>query len=157
MPRNIIVFAAAAVIILCSISFGFCEDLTITTYYPSPNGSYQDLRVSNSLGVGSTASAWLDAHSPNNGMIVTGGTNAGLTLLARNGSNSFFTWFNQNGTAASLADSSGTILFEIRTDRNVYIRSPSARTADPLNGVAPADTSVIRYCDNNHNQTIGCP
>jgi len=54
MPRNIIVFAAAAVIILCSISFGFCEDLTITTYYPSPNGSYRDLQITNRLDASGT-------------------------------------------------------------------------------------------------------
>lgn len=38
--------------------FALCfadETLTITTYYPSPYGSYQDLYVANTLGIGTTA------------------------------------------------------------------------------------------------------
>ena len=31
------------------------ERLTITTYYPSPSGSYRDLYVSEKLGVGTTS------------------------------------------------------------------------------------------------------
>ena len=34
------------------------ENLTITTYYPSPYGSYMDLRVSDQLSVGLINNIW---------------------------------------------------------------------------------------------------
>lgn len=41
----------------CYFSLFADETLTITTYYPSPYGSYQDLYVANTLGIGTTTPA----------------------------------------------------------------------------------------------------
>ncbi len=50
-------FSFFAILILLSFSslFAANETLTITTYYPSPYGSYNNLTVANRLGIGTTA------------------------------------------------------------------------------------------------------
>lgn len=41
-------------VLLGTMAYAIAEDVTVTTYYPSPRGVYQELRVSNRLTVGSS-------------------------------------------------------------------------------------------------------
>ncbi len=150
MFKNIKVFAMAIIFTLTLVSFGFSEDLIITTYYPSPNGSYRDLRVSNSLGVGTLSDAWLATQANNDGMIVSAGVNGGLYFKGRNNGN-IFAWYSLDGATARLWNSSGGDLFGVSNTGNVYIRKSSEVTNDPLNGLAWYTTGVMpRYCDKAH-------
>lgn len=45
MRRYFEITGAVLFFIFCLFSAGFSEDITITTYYPSPYGSYQELRT----------------------------------------------------------------------------------------------------------------
>lgn len=46
MPKSIAIYGLSALFILCFFSFCFAqEQITITTYYPSPFGSYRELRA----------------------------------------------------------------------------------------------------------------
>jgi hypothetical protein len=47
MLKNIAMFLVVAFIILSVSYYVFSEDITITTYYPSPYGSYRELRAQN--------------------------------------------------------------------------------------------------------------
>src|SRR3989338_9655532 len=59
--KNLFVLLVSGLYLLLSIHKGFsAEQLTITTYYPSPYGSYQDLEVTNSLRVGNNTTTSAD-------------------------------------------------------------------------------------------------
>jgi hypothetical protein len=79
--------------VLFLFSLGFSqtqtEQLVITTYYPSPLGSYRNLYVSNNLGIGTTGPAYsLEIRSTNAGQAAyirsdaTSGTNYGIDAEA---------------------------------------------------------------------------
>ncbi len=79
MRKHIFCFFLCFLFILTSSgSYLFADEtLTITTYYPSPYGSYNQLYVANNLGIGTTApQTKLDIYIGNGG---TGGT-AGLKI-----------------------------------------------------------------------------
>ena len=42
-------------VFLIFTTLAFAEELTITTYYPSPYGSYNQLYVADKLGIGTTS------------------------------------------------------------------------------------------------------
>lgn len=52
MPKALNISVVTMFFVLGLFSFGFSEDITITTYYPSPYGSYVELRA-NQMSVGS--------------------------------------------------------------------------------------------------------
>jgi len=55
MSKDINIMGIAIFFILALFSLGFCEEsFTITTYYPSPYGSYNQLYVADKLGIGTT-------------------------------------------------------------------------------------------------------
>jgi len=64
------------VILLCS--FSYAEDVTITTYYPSPAGSYNDLTVANRMVIGDANS---DSVVNANDMMVYGWSGGGSTWV----------------------------------------------------------------------------
>src|SRR3989338_7034349 len=41
------------VLLLGTVAYAIAEDLTLTTYYPSPRGVYQELRTTGKVSVGS--------------------------------------------------------------------------------------------------------
>jgi len=56
MFKPIHIIGIAVFFILSLFSLGFCEEsFTITTYYPSPYGSYNELYVADKLGIGTTS------------------------------------------------------------------------------------------------------
>ncbi len=60
MNKNLKIFLAAVFFTFGLLSLAFAEEkLTITTYYPSPYGSYYDLYVASKLGIGTTAPSTL--------------------------------------------------------------------------------------------------
>ena len=104
------------VFVLFSPGFAQDEQLTVTTYYPSPFGSYRDLGVSNILAVGPvTPAGWgLGANPVAPGTILLSGTSAGIDMLDRTitapaGPGSVFSWYNSTGALrlATLAPGGG--------------------------------------------------
>jgi len=56
MYKHINIIVISIFFILVLLSFGFCQEtFTITTYYPSPYGSYNQLYVAGNVGIGTTA------------------------------------------------------------------------------------------------------
>ncbi len=41
-------------LLLCTVAYALAEDLTLTTYYPSPRGVYKELRTSGDAAIGTT-------------------------------------------------------------------------------------------------------
>ncbi|MFA6350091.1 MAG: hypothetical protein WCY12_04115, partial [Candidatus Omnitrophota bacterium] len=84
----------ASLMVLLLFGFSFAEDLTITTYYPSPNGSYRELRAQR-MAIGEnfygTDYCWPDGSCTNvmstetdlaiEGRVAIGGTTQPLGLL----------------------------------------------------------------------------
>jgi len=68
-------------LIIISFPFAFSEDLTITTYYPSPYGVYANLR-SDQMSIGSGYRA---TTLPSNGLIIEGQVSIGATSAASYG------------------------------------------------------------------------
>jgi|GEM_PF-2048678 len=80
------------------------EKLKLSTYYPSPFGSYRNLNVSNILAVGpvNPDNIWgVGVARP--GTLLLSGTNAGLNIMDRNAGawtgapGNIFTWYAQGG------------------------------------------------------------
>jgi len=104
---------------LFSLSFSQ-EQLTITTYYPSPFGSYRDLSVTDSLQVGPHPMANAQ------GRVHTGGSNAEFSFARRDlaappagVAGDRYVWYNQAGTAALWTPVSGNLV-SIGSTGNVY-------------------------------------
>jgi len=84
--------------------FVFAEDITITTYYPSPFGSYNDLQVTNKATFGPFSMFATAAVAP--GSIVLSGNTAGVYIVDRNlaaypaipGAGDAYAMYNQGGT-----------------------------------------------------------
>ncbi len=70
--------------VLCFCIFTMAEDITLTTYYPAPNGSYVQLTVTETLDVtdglviGSNYAGTETA--PENGMIIEGNVGIGVVV-----------------------------------------------------------------------------
>ena len=70
-------------VLLGTMAYAIAEDITLTTYYPSPRGVYQELRAMGNLGVGIMAPAsrlHVYSTTPADGVAIDGTTNPGLTL-----------------------------------------------------------------------------
>jgi len=76
MKKAINIIGAVSFLVLFLYSLSFSEDkITITTYYPSPYGSYAELR-SNQMSVGS---GYRTTAIPSNSLIVQGVVGIGMT------------------------------------------------------------------------------
>lgn len=87
MNKFILYFSAIFSVLFFSLSFAQ-EQLTITTYYPSPYGSYAELRT-NQMVVGSTynnAANLPSANLPANGLMVEGMVKIGSSQTSPSGS-----------------------------------------------------------------------
>ena len=70
-------------VLLGTMAYAIAEDITLTTYYPSPRGVYQELRAMGNLGVGIMAPAnrlHVYSTTPTDGVAIDGTTNPGLNL-----------------------------------------------------------------------------
>ncbi len=52
------------IVLLGVAIYALAEDLTLTTYYPSPRGVYKELRASESVAIGATRGPWQPGSSP---------------------------------------------------------------------------------------------
>lgn len=119
MSKRINITGITLFFIFTLFSLGFCEEsMTITTYYPSPYGSYNDLYVANRLGIGLTGpgaklEVFGQAGSPARNMILSNNAaqdmNTRFIDCIRSGSDSEFIVYNDgnvryDGTASSPAD-----------------------------------------------------
>jgi len=90
------------------------ENVTITTYYPSPSGSYKDLDVINKLRVGPFSMFGAAASNP--GSLVLSGSSAGLFMVDRTlatypgGAGNSFAWYNSGGIVRLWTPVNGDIL-----------------------------------------------
>lgn len=84
MRKIILSFFLGFLFILASSVFSLFaeEQITITTYYPSPYGSYQDLYVANELGIGTTNPASLLHLSSSDPVLIIQDTDTGYTSSA---------------------------------------------------------------------------
>lgn len=123
MKRLARLFAAVLFVVFCIGASSIAEEITLTTYYPSPSGNYEDLTaedltvsdtldVTNGAVVGSTYAGTETA--PADGMLVEGDVAIGKTSataeLDVNGTVNA-TGFSVGGTAGydgDLKDSTGT-------------------------------------------------
>ncbi len=91
-PINIMGIVVFFIFVLFSLSFAVDETMTITTYYPSPYGSYNKLYVASNVGIGTTAPGFELSVAQNmtmggdvtNGtaqMVIQGATTVGKKLL----------------------------------------------------------------------------
>ncbi len=51
-------------VLLGMTAYALAEDLTLTTYYPSPRGVYKELRATDSVAIGATRGPWQPGSSP---------------------------------------------------------------------------------------------
>lgn len=81
MPKFLNISGIIVCFVLTLFTIGFSESLTVTTYYPSPFGSYQELRV-NQMAVGSTyvGSPLSDGNMFVQGLVGIGTTNPAAQL-----------------------------------------------------------------------------
>jgi hypothetical protein len=114
MKKLLVVFLA---VMLCAgISFAQngdnTEEIILTTYYPAPYGTYNDL-TANRIGIGT--------NNPNNLLEIVGGSSGAETALMQLRSN-----FDLHGTATTLrfsnssnvGDQIGSAITSLRTNRN---------------------------------------
>jgi len=126
--RNKWVLPVFVLFLVCCPGFLLAqENLTITTYYPSPNGSYRNIDVSNSVNIGPFQSVDTNAV----GAIGLTGVSAGYSFSDRNLAASpgalgtwpagdRFTLYAQAGEARIRTDTTGDIItFENDGDLNI--------------------------------------
>lgn len=78
MDRMIRFFAVFLFGVFCFGIAGIAEEITLTTYYPSPYGDYVDLTATNSLVIGVNYAGTETA--PANGMIIEGNVGIGVVV-----------------------------------------------------------------------------
>ena len=164
-------------VIIGLILFGFLslssaqENLTITTYYPSPYGSYMDLRVSNQLSVGPISDIFSPTGASHPGAVSLSGSDAGLYLVDRNLNSGtlnhpwikgqVYYWYNL-GREVKVSDGFNNILQIVSNINGSYAPYPNGSvgiysgreiTNDPLNGVN-GYTAQGRYSDNTDSTVV---
>lgn len=114
MDRMIRFFAVVLFFVFCLGVSSVAEEITLTTYYPAPNGAYVDLSATNSLVIGVNYAGTETA--PANGMIIEGNVGIGVVVpteaLDVNGTINA-TGFSANGAAGytgDLEDSTGSVI-----------------------------------------------
>jgi hypothetical protein len=114
------------------------EEMTVTTYYPSPFGSYNRMDVSRSIAVGPMPAARTYVESLNSGgvteegTVYTSGSNSCFVFQARQ-SPRRFGWYSGNGEVAWLwtdspvapAGPNGTVFGVERNGRVYWLATPS--------------------------------
>jgi len=144
MSRLIAISVLIVLILSGFFSFSFAqENLTITTYYPSPYGSYKDLAVSNQLYVGTIGDIFSPTGADHPGAITASGGVAGIYLVDQGltsatlghpwVSGQVFYWYN---SGSQLKLNSGTSdIMSITAAGNVGIGPvPAATNALDVNG-----------------------
>jgi hypothetical protein len=161
MSRLIVISVVVGLALFGLLSFSLAEEnLTITTYYPSPYGSYRQLNVSNTLVVGpfsvvdpATVSA----------VAVAGGT-AEYIFARRNlptvADPTTYGWaagdryylYSQDGLAAYLSTDDFGNIFGVTNAGSVHIYSAAETTTDGIGIVYGYTTGEqARYPQNNHS------
>lgn len=153
-------------ILSCPILTQGAEELTITTYYPSPYGSYRDLAISNSLTVGpiNGSAIWPGATAGSiasvPGAVAVSGGGAMLAFIDRNAAGysattagNTFAWYNSGLTARFYTTVHGD-LWTIAANGQVNFSSkfdnddanPGTRFYDS-NGWGTLQVGTIIYCN----------
>ncbi len=86
-------------VVLCGAAlYALAEDLTLTTYYPSPRGVYKELRATDSVAIGAVRGPWQPGGSsplPTHRLLVAGqGVNRVDNLTCPAGTD----WYNEDGS-----------------------------------------------------------
>ena len=136
---NLIAITVVFIFILFSLSLAQ-EQITITTYYPSPYGSYQDLTVANSLRLETSPTAPV-ADGPQ--IEWRTGTPRHWNIDQSGDTLRFFTENNTNGALAE------RIYFT--ENANIHWFKAEEVTIDPLNGWVGYTTGTVpRYSRKCH-------
>ncbi|MCX5712554.1 MAG: hypothetical protein NTY47_05755 [Candidatus Omnitrophica bacterium] len=119
----------------------FCEQndqLTITTYYPSPNGSYKDLNVSNSIALGTTTPR---TPAPN----AQAGNLDANDIWLRSLNNNAGAWLSQSITLGNAIRIINPNAFPVglATDWPGIIRSSGWVTLTPFTFTAPSNATLF--------------
>ena len=131
------------IFILGFISLSFADEtLTITTYYPSPYGSYQDLYVANTLGIGITTPLY-SLHIAKNAAAsgALGTAPAVLMLEQANNTN----WSGGEAAAEILFKKGGDIVGAIRSLHTRAGGPHSAEDAGLAFYVAPSAETPVAF------------
>lgn len=136
-PVNIIGIAVFFILVL--FSFGFSEEtFTITTYYPSPYGSYRQLSATSPDGANLTGFLITIRNED-----ATGGESNGLLIQAGNNSSDLpLQILNRAGT---------TELLRVRGDGNVGIGTNNPTAKLSVLGINPGGGSAMVYDTGNGN------
>jgi len=151
MKKLLRIFEVTVLFMSILSCFVFAEDITITTYYPSPFGSYRDLQVTNKATFGPFSMFAPAAVVP--GSIVLSGNTAGVYIVDRNlgaypgTAGSAYAMYNLGGILRLWTPVNGDLI-TVNSNGNINILTPSQATADPLNGVS-GYTAQPRFSDNN--------
>lgn len=123
---------------LSSLSYAANETLTITTYYPTPQGSFNDLDVSGNLTVGGTVQAPLEVYEgvSGNTIVMNAGTNYNANLLfqAADVSKANIRYYESADTLELYHMTAGSPGLNINSSNNVGIGTVSPRTRLELDG-----------------------
>ncbi len=113
---------AVAIILLGTLAYALAEDLTLTTYYPSPRGMYKELRTSGDVAIGTT-------ETPQARLQVVGSLMApALYVVGGGGTTTLRVDAAPGDTAPFLIDSNGNV--------GIGTTSPSASGKLDVNGTA---------------------
>jgi len=105
-------FSPKIAFLVAACSLGLCanvfcaEELTITTYYPSPYGSYSNLYVAGNLGIGTTAAA-----TNNNKLEISIGSTDGTSkpLVIGKGSTNYLVMLNNGNLGIGVTNPGATL------------------------------------------------
>ncbi len=132
---------------LSSLAFAADETLTITTYYPSPYGSYTNMWVANRLGVGSgtsTPAATLDVGTTTS---CCGGGNPTIGLSEATNTNSRLPWlqFHSAGYSEAFMRLSTDRVFEIGNSQNTTTQLALMSAAASVRNIVFNPTGVSYF------------
>ncbi|MBI2884564.1 MAG: hypothetical protein HYY15_00110 [Candidatus Omnitrophica bacterium] len=136
------------VVFLAAAGYAIAEDLTLTTYYPSPRGVYQELRTSGNVAIGTTTPPTVPAGMPPRLYVL--GTGINTTLRIDNADSGVINPFviNSDGTVGvGTTDPAGYMLNVNGTTRVTGFQMPTGAaagrvlTATNVQGVAEWQSS----------------
>ncbi len=150
-PQRILQGWLVGGLILGTMAYALAEDLTLSTYYPSPRGVYQELRTTNdtflamqtgNVGIGTTTpAAKLD-------VAMTSGTTPGMAIHGVTGQTApFFQLTDSSGVTLMFLDSTGKLMVGRKTStRNQLDVDGSAAIGSGYAGLqtAPSDGLIVQ-------------
>ena len=144
MRKNIIYLFLCFLSVLTAFNSSLfaAEEMTITTYYPSPYGSYQDLYVANELGIGTTSPLYSLHIAKNAAASVALGTAPAVLMLEQaNNTN----WSGGEAAAEILFKKGGDIVGAIRSFHTRAGGPHSAEDAGLAFYVSPAVEAPVAF------------